>query len=170
MDEHGVEGLRGREAGLDRLIDGEGPGRDPALQQGGQVAGRLAGPGNEQRADVRLLRDQELGQPAQIAAGRLSFAEASRPSRPGRGVADGENGPAAVGGQGREGGDAVGAGEGEGGDLAQIGFGLRDGSNDQQGRNDGLEAEGGQAVGGARGAGLGARDPDPADRRQASTR
>ena len=169
MDQHGVEGVGRGGPRLDRLIDRQGAGLDPALQQGGQVAGRLPGAGNQQGADSGTLRDEPGGQPVQIAVCGLHLLEARRPSRPGRGVADGEDGVATIRRQGGEGRDAVGAGEGEGGDAAQVGRGSGDRPDRQKGGDDGLEAQDDQAVGGARRAGFGARDPDAADRRQGST-
>ncbi len=170
MDQNRVEGGGGRRSGLDGLVEGQSPGLDAASKQGGQVAGRLQRARNQQRADIRLLRDQQVGEAVQIAARRLNPCETRGPRRLGGGVADGEDGPGPIRRQGREGRDAVGAGEGQGGDDGQVGRGLRDRPDGQQRRDDGLEASGGQAVGGARGARLGARDPDAADRRQGSTR
>ena len=170
MDEDRIEGVGCDGGGLDGFIDRQGAGLDLPLKQGGQVAGRLPGAGDQQRPDPGSLRDEQGGQPIEVAVGGLHLCEARRPGGPGRGVADGEDRSAAVRGQGGEGRDAVGAGEGEGDDAGQVGRGLGDRADGQKGGNEGLEAEGGQTVGGARGAGLGARDPDTADRRQGSTR
>jgi len=169
MDEDGVEGVRGGGPGLDGLIHRQGAGLDVTPQQGGQVTGRLTGTGDEHRADGRVLRHQQRGQPVQIAVGGLHLLETSRPGGPGCGIADGEDGPAAVRRQGGEGRDAVGAGKGEGGDADQVGLGLRDRADGQEGGDGRLKAEGGQTGGGARGTRFGARDPDAADRRQGST-
>ena len=169
MDEDGVEGVGRGGPCLDGLIDGQGAGLDVALQKGGQVAGRLPGAGNEQGAGAGSLRGDQGGQPVKVAARGLHLCKTRRPRRLRRGVADGEDRKAAVRRQGGEGLDAVGAGEGQGGDAGQVGRGLRDRPDGQKGRDDRLEAEGGQTVGGVRGARFGARDPDAADRRQGST-
>lgn len=169
MDENGVEAFGRGGSGLEGLIDRQGAGLDAAAQQGGEVAGRFPGTGNQQGADSGSLRDEPGGKAVQIAFRGLHFRKARRTRRLRRGVADGEDRTAAVRRQGGEGRDAVGAGEGEGGDAGQVGRGLRDRADRQKGGDDGLEAESGQAVGGARGARLGARDPDAADRRQGST-
>ncbi len=169
MDEDGVEGVGRGGLCLHGLINGQGAGLDVALQKGRQVAGRLPGAGDEQGPGAGSLRGDQGGQPVQIAARRLHLSETRRPRGLRRGVADGEDRKAAIRRQGGEGRDAVGAGEGQGGDAGQVGRGLRDRPDGQKGRDDRLEAEGGQAVGGARGAGLGAGDPDAADRRQGST-
>lgn len=170
MDENRVEGVGRAGGGLDGFIDRHGAGFDVAPQQGGQVAGRLTGAGDQQRAGAGSLRGEQGGQPKEVAVGGLHLCEARRPGGLGRGVADGEDRSAAIRRQGGEGRDAVGAGEGEGGDVGQVGRGLGDRADGQKGADERLEAEGGQAVGGARGAGFGARDPDAADGRQGSTR
>ena len=170
MDENRVKGAGRRGGGLTGFIERQGAGLDLALQQGGQVAGRLPGAGDEHRTDSRPLRPEKVGQPVQIAVCGLHPCKTRRAGGPGRGVADGEDRTAAVRRQGGEGRDAVGAGEGEGGDAGQVGRGLRDRPDGQKGGDEGFEAQGGQPVGGACGAGLGACDPDAADRRQDSTR
>jgi len=119
---------------------------------------------------VRRGCGQQSGEIGDCAGGGADGGEIRRAGRLGGGVADGEDRMAAVGRQGRIGGDAIGAGEGQGGDAVQVGRGLRNGPNGQKRENDRREAEGGQPVGGARSAGLGAGDPDAADRRQGSTR
>lgn len=170
MDQNGVEGGGGHGTGPDGLIERQGRRLDAPPQQGGQVAGRLQSARNQQRADFKPLRDQQGDEAVEIAARRLNPCETRRPRRLRRGVADGEDGAGPVGGQGREGRDAVGAGEGQAGESGQVGRGLGDRPDGQQGRDDGLETQDGQAVGGARRARLGARDPDAADRDQDWTR
>ena len=170
MDEDRIEGVGRGGIGPDGLIDRQGKGLEVLPQQRGQITRRLPGPGDQQRAGAGSLRDEPGSQPVQIAVRGLHLGEARRTRRLGRGVTDGEDRTAAVRGQGGEGRDAVGAGEGEGGDAGQVGRGLRDRLDGQQGGDKGLEAEGGQAVGGALGARFGARNPDAADRRQGSTR
>jgi hypothetical protein len=169
VDQDGVEVRRRRGAGLDGFIDRQGVGLGVTLKEGGQVARRLPGAGDQQRAGGGSLCDEPGGQPGQIAVRGFHPCEARRPGGLRRGVADGEDGAAAIRRQGGEGCDAVGAGEGQGRNTGQVGYGLRDRADVQQGRDDGLEAQGGQAVGGPRGTGRGARDPDAADRRQGST-
>jgi hypothetical protein len=170
MDQNGVEGGGCRDVDRNGLIEGQGPGLDAAPQQGGQITGRLPGAGSQQRADPGPLRNQQGGEAFEVTARRLNLCETRRPRRLGRGVADGEDGSRPVGRQGGEGGDAIGAGEGQGGDTGQVRRDLRDRPDGQQGCYDRFEAEGGQAVGGARRARLGACDPDAADRRQGATR
>ena len=140
MDQRGLEGGGRGGTGLDGLIDSQGAGLDMPLQQVGQVACRLPGTGNQQRAGPRSPRPEQGGQPIQIAVRGLHVCEPRGPGGPGRGVADREDRTAAVRRQGGEGRDAVGAGKGKGGDPGQVRRGLGDRADGQKGGDDGREA------------------------------
>jgi hypothetical protein len=167
MDQDRVEGPRRRGAGLDRLIDRQRPRADAALQQRGEIPRRLQRAGNQRQPAPGRLRSQQPRQIGQGAACGPDLTEPMRPRRPGRRVPDGEDRQRAPGAQPCEGVDAVPAGEGQGRDAVQVDTGGQR-ADVEKGGDQRLEAESRQTGGGARGARLGAGDPDLADRRQDS--
>ena len=93
---------------------------DVRRQEGGQVAGGLAGAGGEDQA-VDGRGGDEASEGVDVTGGGAGVGEAGVAGGLGGGVADGEDGAVAqVGRQGGEGGDAVGAGEGQGGDRGEV--------------------------------------------------
>ena len=89
MDEDGVE-IGGRD-GVGLLGGVDRQALDAAVgQEGGEVAGGLAGAGGEDQAERRRGVD-EPGQGVDVAVGRAGLGEARRARGLGGGVADGED-------------------------------------------------------------------------------